>query len=101
MANMTFGSNILPKDSNVSLGSSDSGKQWTIVSPNLTGTPTSPTATTGTNTTQIATCEFVENELAGLGTLPQVTSSDNNKVLRVVNGAWAAVQLPSASGVSF
>ena len=33
--------------------------------------------------------------------LPAVTSSDNDKVLRVVNGAWAAVLLPSASGVSF
>jgi hypothetical protein len=33
--------------------------------------------------------------------LPAVTSSDNGKVLRVVNGAWSAVSLPSASGVSF
>lgn len=33
--------------------------------------------------------------------LPDVTSSDNGKVLRVVNGAWAAASLPSASGVSF
>lgn len=33
--------------------------------------------------------------------LPSVSSSDNGKVLRVVNGAWSAVQLPSASGVSF
>ena len=34
-------------------------------------------------------------------TLPSVTASDNGKVLRVVSGAWAAVSLPSASGVSF
>jgi len=33
--------------------------------------------------------------------LPAVTSSDNGKVLRVVSGAWAAAELPSASGVSF
>lgn len=33
--------------------------------------------------------------------LPTVTSSDNGKVLMVVNGAWAAASLPSASGVSF
>lgn len=33
--------------------------------------------------------------------LPTVTTSDNGKVLRVVDGAWAAVSLPSASGVSF
>lgn len=33
--------------------------------------------------------------------LPNVFSADNGKVLRVVNGAWAAAQLPSASGVNF
>lgn len=33
--------------------------------------------------------------------LPSVTSSDNGKVLRVSNGAWAVESLPSASGVSF
>lgn len=33
--------------------------------------------------------------------LPAVTTSDNGKVLRVVSGAWSAVSLPSASGVSF
>lgn len=33
--------------------------------------------------------------------LPTVTTSDNGKVLRVVNGEWSAESLPSASGVSF
>jgi hypothetical protein len=33
--------------------------------------------------------------------LPSVSSSDEGKVLRVVNGVWAAEELPSASGVSF
>lgn len=33
--------------------------------------------------------------------LPSVTSSDNGKLLQVVNGVWAAVSLPNASGVSF
>lgn len=33
--------------------------------------------------------------------LPAVTASDNGKVLMVVNGAWAAVALPSANGVNF
>lgn len=33
--------------------------------------------------------------------VPNVTASDNGKVMRVVNGAWSAVLLPSASGVSF
>ena len=33
--------------------------------------------------------------------LPSVTATDNGKVLRVVDAAWAVVSLPSASGVSF
>ena len=33
--------------------------------------------------------------------VPSVTSSDNGKFLRVVNGAWAAVAIANASGVSF
>lgn len=35
------------------------------------------------------------------GALPAVTASDNGKVLRVVNGSWAAAQLSSANGVIF
>ena len=37
-----------------------------IASPALTGTPTAPTATAGTNTTQIATTEFVGTAVANL-----------------------------------
>ena len=37
--------------------------------------------------------------------LPEVTSEDNNKVLAVVSGVWAAASIsdivPAASGVSF
>lgn len=33
--------------------------------------------------------------------LPAVTTSDNGKFLRVVNGAWAADTVPSAGGVAF
>lgn len=35
-----------------------------LASPNLTGTPTAPTAAIGTNTTQIATTAFVNSEIA-------------------------------------
>ena len=35
------------------------------------------------------------------GGLPSVTASDNGKFLRVVNGAWAAITVPDANGVSF
>ena len=33
--------------------------------------------------------------------IPAVSSTDNGKVLRVVDGVWSAVSLPSVSGVSF
>ena len=33
--------------------------------------------------------------------LPAVTASDNGKFLRVVNGAWAAVDIANANGGSF
>lgn len=34
-------------------------------------------------------------------TIPAVTTADNGKILRVVNGAWAAAELLSAGGVAF
>ena len=42
-----------------------------IASPALTGTPTAPTASQGTNTTQIATTAFVATELSALSTTAQ------------------------------
>ena len=33
--------------------------------------------------------------------VPVVTTSDNGKFLRVVNGAWVAVTIPDANGGSF
>ena len=59
MSNATFGVNILPKNSSVKIGSSDS--PWEIVSPSLTGTPTAPTANTGDNSTKVSTTAFVAN----------------------------------------
>ena len=38
----------------------------TANSPALTGTPTAPTAAKGTNTTQIATTQYVQNEISSL-----------------------------------
>jgi hypothetical protein len=41
-------------------------KKADIESPTLTGTPCAPTAAAGTNTTQIATCAFVQEALSGI-----------------------------------
>ena len=38
-----------------------------LASPSLTGVPTAPTASAGTNTTQIATTAFVQEALSGVG----------------------------------
>jgi hypothetical protein len=39
----------------------------TLASPAFTGVPAAPTATGGTNTTQLATCAFVHSAVSGLG----------------------------------
>ena len=48
---------------------SDFGSYATLASPTLTGTPAAPTASTGTNTTQIATTAFVQQEITALKAL--------------------------------
>lgn len=45
-----------------------------IASPSFTGTPTAPTASSGTNTTQVATTAFVEAAVTGLGTASALTT---------------------------
>ena len=45
-----------------------------INSPTFTGTPSAPTAGAGTNTTQLATTQFVQSALAGIGAVAVVTS---------------------------
>lgn len=37
----------------------------------------------------------------GGSSLPSVTSTDNGKLLGVVDGAWAAVTIPPANGEAF
>jgi len=87
MANASFGVNIIPKNNTVTIGNSDS--PWTIVSPALTGTPTAPTAETGTSTTQVATTEFVGNSLPSVMT--GATSS--------VAGASGLVPAPATTDI--
>lgn len=48
-----------------------------------------------------AMVEKTPAEVLGILGLPAVTTDDNGKFLRVVNGAWAAVEITDASGVSF
>jgi hypothetical protein len=55
-----------------------------FVSPAFTGTPTAPTATTGTNTTQLATVAYA-NAIAGGTTVPVVSKSANG-YMKLANG---------------
>jgi len=48
-----------------------------IASPTFTGTPSAPTATSGTNTTQIATTEFVQSETSGFPSFSAYRSGTN------------------------
>lgn len=55
----------------------------------------------GTNIKTINSASLLGSGDISIPALPSVSASDNGKVLQVVNGAWAASSLPSASGVSF
>lgn len=71
-------------------------------SPALAGTPTAPTAAAGTNTTQIATTEFVQTAINSVDALP-TQAGNNGKFLTTdgTNASWATVDtLPSQSGQS-
>jgi hypothetical protein len=75
---------------NVTLTGAQTISDKTIVSPTLTGTPVAPTASAGTNTTQIATTAFVVSEVASgisnligssptlLNTLQELAAAINN-----------------------
>lgn len=49
----------------------------------------------------ISAAETVQAELLDIEVLPTVTTADNGKFLRVVNGVWAVAEVDNASGVSF
>lgn len=82
-----------------------------LASPNFSGTPTAPTASTGTNTTQIATTAFVANAIGavssgvtdvkinnasivsqGVATIPAATTS--------VNGYMTTDQVTKLNGIA-
>jgi hypothetical protein len=57
------------------------------VSPTFTGTPTAPTATAGTNTTQIATTAFVTTATGTLGTM----STQNANAVAITGGTITGI----------
>lgn len=78
------------------------------VSPALTGTPTAPTASAGTSTTQIATTAFVAGNFTPLSTVNTQTGtsytlepSDLGKVVSFTNGSAISLTIPTGLGRSF
>ncbi len=80
------------KTGNVTLAVADIAGAAPSASPSLTGTPTAPTATAGTNTGQIATTAFVATATAGLA----VVSGRN----RIINGNFRVMQLSGSTTVN-
>lgn len=68
---------------------------YTLAAACAKGVDTSITA--GSSSTNLPTTAAVVNFMQG-NSLPSVTSTDNGKVLTVVNGAWAAANLPIYNG---
>ena len=71
--------------SDVGLGNVDNVKQYSATNP-----PPYPVTSVNGKTGDVTVNE-----------VPSVTTSDNGKFLRVVNGAWAAVAIADANGVKF
>lgn len=51
-----------------------------IASPSFTGTPAAPTATTGSNTTQLANTAYVKQEITALGTIGTMAAQSASSV---------------------
>lgn len=66
-----------------------------------TDTSRQATLVSGTNIKTVNGTSLLGSGNISTAELPTVTTSDNGKILQVVNGAWAAASLPSANGVSF
>ena len=67
----------------------------TLASPTFTGTPAAPTAAAATNTTQLATTAFVQQELGGVGAwttyTPTVTSASGTLTSASATGRYKII----------
>ena len=66
-----------------------------LASPALTGTPTSPTAPTGTSTNQIATCAFVTATAFNAALPAQAGNAGKFVTTDGTNASWAELVIPS------
>lgn len=70
-----------------------------LISPTFTGTPAAPTASTGTNTTQIATTAFVQKAISGGGGGALIIGVQDDGVSKyTLNKTWQEIYNAVASG---
>lgn len=82
-----------------SLGGTAAASYALLASPSLTGTPTAPTATTGTNTTQLATTAFVNSSItAATGRLLNVQVFSTSGTYTPTTGTTHALLRVQAPG---
>ena len=66
-----------------------------LASPTFTGTPLAPTASPGTNTTQLATTAFVQAATSGLGTM----ASQNANNVAITGGTVSGVSFTTGNSI--
>lgn len=90
----TFQNNIVIPDGTALTHAVNKGQldlKADLASPNLTGTPTAPTATAGTNTTQIATTAFVQNASSSGTYTPTIAGIANFTSSTLVSATYTVV----------
>ena len=85
-ANYSRGDHVHPKDTS----------KADIDSPAFTGTPTAPTAESGTSTAQIATTSFVETEIGNVNAVP--SGGTTGQVLTKTSSGYSWQSLPVYDG---
>ena len=80
--------------------STGTGSVVLSASPTFTGTPLAPTASPGTNTTQIATTAFVQNVAGALGTMSSQNANSVAITGGAINGTTIGASTPAAGTFS-
>ncbi len=94
-------SSVVGQTGIITLANLTSGGVASLASPSLTGVPLAPTATGGTNTTQIATTQFVTSAVSASTTgVSQVVGNTGAVTLtQLVTGGVAPLANPTFTGV--
>ena len=100
-SNSSFNGNLSVGGSIVNTGlTSALGLKAPLDSPALTGTPSAPTAVSGTNTTQIATTQYVRSEISALvASAPETLDTLNELATALGNDAAFSTTITNSIGL--